>query len=166
MKFILFIIAVLAFAFWFVASKPPAPVPQTESLAHSASFAELSDAEKDYYLKVFAYVMETVQPGQPYAWQTYGAKGVISAQEKFLSKSKYDCRSYAEIFYVGTTPYPYEGVACKRQGREGWCRLKKTDALTCALEPPENTLEETLRDARDAREHGKGVWGKFQGWLR
>ena len=143
MKFIATIIVLAAVAYWFVYMRgdeaPPPP------LTYSASFSALSDAEKAYYEKMFDYSMDMMRPGQGYDWQTYGGKGKITAGEPFVSKSNVHCRPFDEVFYAGETPYRYEGIACKRQGREGWCRLKKTDALTCALERMESPVTKGAR---------------------
>jgi hypothetical protein len=132
MKFIATLIVLAGFGYWFYFIRTPEapPVP----LTYSTSFVGLSDAEKSYYEKMFDYTMDTTAPGQGYEWQTYGAKGKIIADKVFVSKSKGQCRNFSELFYVGKTAYPYDGVACKRQGSSGWCRLKQDDALTCALE--------------------------------
>jgi hypothetical protein len=135
MKYLAILIVALAFI-WYYASQPktqPEPV-----LVHAPPRpGELSAVEKDYYVKVFEYVMDTITTKEPYPWKSSDNNiGAISVGETFTSKSKAICRPYSETFDVGGYKGTNEGIACKRVGNEGWCRLKKTDALTCALETP------------------------------
>jgi surface antigen len=111
---------------------PPAAVAASEQQV--AMLARLSDAEQSYHEKIFDYAMETVKPGESYTWESYGGKGIIAIGERFVSKSKSTCRSFTESFTAGGAQGSYEAIACKRTGKEGWCTLKKTDALTCAME--------------------------------
>ena len=104
--------------------------------AQQSLLASLSDAEKSYYIKVFDYTMETVKAGEPYGWESYNGKGSIVAGEPFASKSKALCRKFTESYAIGGKNGGGGGVACRRDGDNGWCRLRETDALTCAMESP------------------------------
>lgn len=135
MKYIAAILVALAFYGYYVISKPKeAPLSlQTEVVRPG----ELSSVEKDYYIKVFDYAMTVVEPGKSYDWQGhFENRGKITVDEPFQSKSSSTCRNFSETFTIGGIAGKSEGVACKRNGDDGWCRLKKTDALTCALETP------------------------------
>jgi hypothetical protein len=134
MKFIATLIVLAGFGFWFYFIRTPEAPPAP--LTYSASFSGLTEPEKAYYEQMFDYTMDNTKPGEGYEWSTYSAKGKITAETVFLSKSKGQCRNFSEIFYAAGKPYPYDGIACKRQGRDGWCRLKQGDALTCAMEKP------------------------------
>lgn len=102
--------------------------------AQPSSLSLLSDAEKSYYDQIFGYTMDHVEGGRRYDWGSYSGRGTIHVDAVFLSKSGYPCRTYAETFTVQEIPGAYQGTACKRQGKDGWCRLKPGDANTCAME--------------------------------
>lgn len=102
--------------------------------AQPSSLSALSDAERSYYDQIFGYTMENLQPGDKYEWKTYSGNGVIHVSEVFTSKSGSACRNYTETFAVQNVPGAYQGVACRRRGEEGWCRLKPGNAHTCAME--------------------------------
>ncbi|MBY0407642.1 MAG: hypothetical protein K2Q01_08110, partial [Rickettsiales bacterium] len=99
-----------------------------------SSLSLLSDAEKSYYDQIFGYSMDNLQAGQKYDWKSYSGQGSIVVQDIFVSKSGYPCRGYAETFTVQAQDGAYRGIACKRQGKDGWCRLKPGNANTCAME--------------------------------
>lgn len=82
----------------------------------------------------FDYTMEVTKSNEFYEWQGYSGNGRITPGERFVSKSGYTCRSFSESFTVAGNRGTGTGIACKRQGRDGWCRLKEGNALTCAME--------------------------------
>ena len=86
--------------------------------------------------------------------------------ELFVSKSKANCRKFTETFTVAGKNGEGYGVGCKREGSEGWCKLKTSNAHTCAMEPPRNIIQERIRGANDAVQSGEGIWGRIMGWLR
>ncbi|NBO18232.1 MAG: hypothetical protein EBV03_03215 [Proteobacteria bacterium] len=102
--------------------------------AEPSSLSILSEAEKSYYEQIFAYTMDNIQAGQKYEWKTHSGAGIIHVSDVFTSKSGVPCRNYSETFNVQNRAGAYQGVACKRQGTEGWCRLKPGNAHTCAME--------------------------------
>jgi hypothetical protein len=104
--------------------------------ALAAETPTISEAEQDYYSKVFDYTMDSVKPGESYSWESYSIRGALSPQKPFVSASKYHCRPYAETFMMGDKVGKNEGYACKRQGADGWCRLAKDAVLSCAMEQP------------------------------
>jgi hypothetical protein len=115
----------LAFAF----AGLPAHAKETPS-----SLSLLSDAEKSYYEQIFGYSMDNLAGGQRYTWKSYSGFGSIVVEDVFISKSGYPCRGYAETYNVQNQEGAYRGIACKRQGKEGWCKLKPGNAKTCAME--------------------------------
>jgi hypothetical protein len=153
MKAILFILGLL-WPLSAIAAQPTSPL------------ANLSDAERSYYEQMFDYTMEAIGSDGSYQWQTYSANGTVTVGGSFVSKSKAKCRKFKEVFTVTGQNGSDEGVACKREKGDGWCRLKTSNAYTCAMEPPGNIVDEKMRDAEDAVESGKGVWGKVTGWWR
>jgi hypothetical protein len=132
----------------------------------SLAVAEFSDVERQYYREVFDYAMETVPANGMYAWQTSSGIGKIYVGASFKSKSGSTCRSFNEQYTIAKKQDSNDGVACKREGRNGWCRLKKTDALTCAMEPPGNLFEKATQNTQGLIEAGKDLLGKAKGFLR
>ena len=104
--------------------------------ADAAQAPGLSSAEQSYYEKVFYYTMDNVQPGQKFDWASYSGKGTINVDAPFVSKSGSTCRNFSETYTVQGKEGAGKGVACKRGGEEGWCKLKTDNALTCAMEGP------------------------------
>lgn len=136
------------------------------SSAHAAPpAAGLSDAEQEYYEKVFDYAMGTVKPGETYKWESYGGKGEIAPGENFVSKSKAVCRNFTESYAIGGKQGKADGIACRREGREGWCRLKEGNALTCALEETASDMQKRLKDANDVAAVGKSWTERIRGWF-
>lgn len=123
------------FALWLAVSVAPydclAAAP-----AEPSSLSKLSSAEKTYYSQIFAYTMDNIEAGRRFEWKTHSGSGNIHVEKTFISKSGVPCRNYAETFQVQDVRGAYQGVACKRQGKEGWCRLKPSNAHTCAMEDP------------------------------
>lgn len=111
--------------------EPQTPEPAPSHQGHSGS---LTAAEQQYYLTMFDYTMDNVQPGHSQSWSTHSANGRITVEEPFLSKSKSNCRRYTESIAFANKQHASQGVACKRQGDNGWCRLKENGPLTCAME--------------------------------
>lgn len=100
----------------------------------ASSLSLLTDAERSYYDQIFGYTMDNTAAGQKFDWASYSGHGSIHVEEVFVSKSGYPCRPYSETFNVQKIDGAYKGIACKRQGKEGWCRLKPGNANTCAME--------------------------------
>ncbi|MFW0776940.1 MAG: hypothetical protein ACN2B6_04385 [Rickettsiales bacterium] len=134
MKYIAMLLVAAGF-YWAFADK--LLTPKTEPVSLPARPGELSDVEKEYYVKVFDYAIATISADGQYDWKSSDTNnGVITAGELFTSKSGYTCRGFAEAFNIGGEQGQHQGIACKRKGADGWCRLKESDALTCALETP------------------------------
>lgn len=162
MRIIIILILVLAL-FWAwpkIFDDTPSTIPPDSPLA------QLSNVEKQYYQQIFDYTMEAVKPGGSYGWESAGNSGTISVSKNFLSKSGSNCRIFNERFFINGVEGNDSGVGCKREGREGWCRLRKQDALTCAMENPGGIFGLAPRESQDVIESGKGLLGKIQGWWR
>jgi hypothetical protein len=133
MKYLAMLIVMAAFI-WYYTSQPN-DASNTATPQLPARPGELSSAEKNYYIQIFNYTMDNIAAETPHPWRSSDLSGgVIQAGDSFISKSKASCRPYSESFNINGYQGTHEGIACKRVGSEGWCRLKKTDALTCALE--------------------------------
>lgn len=160
MKLIAFAIVIAALWFGWPHFFPSEPVQQASAPPYTEKMA---GAEEAYYQQVFDYAMETVAPGKNYVWESYSVSGKFTVEKSFVSKSKARCKKYLEEFTVtGGETTNLEGVACKREGRDGWCRLNKGDAQTCAMEKTTGT-DSVIRGAEDAVESGKDVLGKAKG---
>lgn len=131
-------------AFGIVATRaeetPPQPPVATQQVG-KASFNALTKAEQDFYHKSFDYAMETLKDNATYEWRTATAYGTITAGRHFISNSKATCRKFSETYAFASGSGTMQGVGCKRQGHEGWCKLKESDMLSCAFEPPETIFE-------------------------
>ncbi len=133
MKYLAILIVTAAFI-WYYSSQPKTPASDIVA-AQPPRPGELSAPEKDYYIQLFNYLMDHHSAAEPHLWRTSDTtSGAIAAGEVFISKSKATCRPYSETYNIGGYQGEQQGIACKRIGSDGWCRLKKTDALTCALE--------------------------------
>jgi hypothetical protein len=162
MRVILFIILATVLGFWLL----PAFFQKPSVIPDDSALIRLSDVEKQYYHQVFDYVMEAVKAGESYSWTTGSGSGNIYVSPSFQSKSDATCRVFSERYIVNGIDETKEGVACKREQRDGWCRLKKTDAQTCALEAPGNVKEKALRTSSDFLESTKDLLGRVAGWVR
>lgn len=98
--------------------------------------AALSEAEQSYHEQVFSYAMDNTLAGRFYDWKTYSGRGRLTVEAPFISKSGANCRNYTETFEIQGVKGEIKGVGCKRAGKAGWCNLKPSNALTCALEKP------------------------------
>ena len=105
-------------------------------VAFASPLTGLSAAEQSYHDKIFDYVMDTVNPDNSYDWASYSGKGTIKVGAPFVSKSNSNCREFTEDYTVQGIIGASKGYGCRRSDGDGWCRLKKDAALTCALEQP------------------------------
>lgn len=122
-----------------------APVP------HSIGrlYASLPQQERDYYITIFDYSMTHMRAKQAYEWKTTTASGSFTPDKPFEANGTV-CRKFNETMSVDDRySMASSGLACKRQGKEGWCRLRAGDAKTCAMEPPTNMWEDVLQAAED-----------------
>lgn len=94
----------------------------------------LPPPEQEYHTQLFDYALNYTNQGESYVWHSYGGDGTITAEAPFVSKSKATCRNFTESYTIGGMKGARSGIACKRGGEEGWCVLRPTDALTCAME--------------------------------
>ena len=98
--------------------------------------ALLADAEQSYYTQIFDYTMDNIKPDGHFDWASYSGKGSIAPDKSFVSKSGAVCRNFTETYNVQGHAGGDKGIGCKRVGKDGWCKLKEGNALTCALEHP------------------------------
>ncbi len=131
-----------------------------------ATTGDLSDADRAYRTKVFDYAMESVAKDQSYTWTSPNASGIITVEDFYISKSKSDCRKYVEVYRVGKEQFDSIGVACRRNGADGWCRIPPGGAQTCALEAPRGAPDTLGKKAGDAVEDAGELVGKAKGALR
>jgi surface antigen len=108
--------------------------PSDDAIYRGDGGHTLSDAEKVYYLQSFNYAMSMMPEGQQHTWESYNGKGTLAPRQLYASKSKANCRPFSETFTIGGYEGSQEGIACKRKGKEGWCRVKAGNPETCALE--------------------------------
>ncbi|MEK6746828.1 MAG: hypothetical protein AABY33_07345 [Pseudomonadota bacterium] len=123
----------------------------------------LSGSQREYYQRVFNYVMEHYKDEKPYEWKSGAEKGSIRVSKQYISKSKSLCRNFSESFVVDGESGKYEGVACKRESK-GWCRLKSEDVHTCALEQSEDITDKIMRDADGAVDKGNEFIRNTKDW--
>lgn len=160
---ILLVVLLLAGVWWAwstLVHNPPSPIPP------GSPIAQLSNVEQDYYRQVFDYVMTATDPGKSYLWETHSAHGKITPLKPFQSKLGSTCRNFKEEYVIGGVDSSGDGVACKRAGNSGWCRLNKNDALTCAMESSGNPLDQNLSGFGGMLQQGKHFIGQFATWLR
>lgn len=126
---------------------------KTETPGHAVTnpMAGLNEAERDYYNQSFSYAMQTMKLDQVYEWRTTTSYGSIRAGKTFLSKSKTRCRSFSETFEIHGKVGELQGYGCKRDERDGWCKLREGNMLNCALEPPDNIIDKVIDGASKAK---------------
>lgn len=102
--------------------------------------ARMDEAERDYYDKLFDYVMDNRADGQTYDWKSYRAYGRLTPASKETHENTV-CRPFHEIIGLkDESEAAFNGIACKRVGSDGWCRLPKGELRSCALEKPRSFL--------------------------
>lgn len=138
---------------------PDAPImrpagPQAASLG--ALIASMAAPERDYHRMSFDYAMDRTPPGARHAWQSYASSGRIEpgpVKESGATR----CRTYREVISSGKYKEIYgDGVACKRVGDAGWCRLRAEDMQSCALEPPRGLIDQAIQAGQDTLR--EGMW--------
>lgn len=116
------------------------PIPKQPVVARA-----FTDAEVEYIEKSFDYAMETLKDGDAFDWSAAGVNARISASAIFLSNQKADCRHYVEIMRTADSQRTEKGLACKRSGEQGWCRLSYDVPQSCALEKTDSQLAKRAR---------------------
>ena len=89
-----------------------------------------------------------LRAGSTYDWASY-ERGGIGVGKLFVSKSGSNCRDFTENYTVQGQAATDRGIACKRSGKDGWCKLREGNATTCAMEGPSNMFERTMQDVGD-----------------
>lgn len=131
---------------------------QTDSTPSGLSkpnpFTLLNDAEQDYYLKSFDYALDTLKNDAIYEWRTATSEGAIRAGKRFVSKSNATCRSFSETYSLSGISGKMSGFGCKREGKDGWCKLREGNMLSCAFESPQTVFDFIEQKAGKASEIG------------
>lgn len=104
--------------------------------------AKLTTGEADYYGKSFSYALEALEDDQVYDWRTESSEGQIRVGKAFKNRSGGVCRTFSEIYNIGGAEGQNVGYGCKRDGGDGWCKLRTGNMLTCAFEEPDGLLEQ------------------------
>lgn len=131
------------------------PIPKKQQVARA-----FTDAEVEYLEKTFDYAMDNLKAGEHMDWSAAAVNGRIAAGAPYTSKQKADCRNYVEVARTYNAQKVESGIACKRSGKEGWCRLHMNDAESCALEVAESSL---IKRARFAILQGNQIIDKMMG---
>ena len=118
------------------------PIAKQAQVARS-----FSDSEIEYLEKNFNYAMENARAGEYSDWSVAAVNGRIAAGAPYRSKQKAACREYVEVARTYDAQKVESGVACKRQGKDGWCRIPKGNPESCALEVMESSLKKRARFA-------------------
>lgn len=121
------------------------PLPAFAEL-RGEPFSTLDQVDRDYYARSFSYAMAAVKDGETHAWKGNGGSGSITPGERFKAPSGVTCRGFAETYVISGQSGNNQGFGCKRDEREGWCKLKEGDMLSCAFEPPDGLIDELTED--------------------
>lgn len=118
------------------------PIPKQAQVARA-----FTDSEIDYLEKSFDYAMDNVKAGGHLDWSAAGVNGRIAAGNPYQSTQKARCRNYIEISRTFDAQKVDSGIACKRSGKDGWCRVHGKDPQSCALEVAESSAIKRARFA-------------------
>lgn len=131
---------------------------QPNGISAEKLLAAMDPAERSYYYQSFDYAMLSVKPGQRHTWESYNSNGYFEMDAAFVRNDTV-CRNFREFISLQKLySISSEGVGCKRVGRDGWCRLKKTDMATCAMEAPQNAADSAMQAVDDvARDVKRGM---------
>ncbi len=144
---------------------PPLQTAYADDATYEEYSTELNDKQREEYLKVFNYTMDSKADDISYHWKSGTASGDIRAGKKYISKSKSVCRNFSETYKVGDEKGQAKGAGCKRKGKPGWCKLDlEKDALTCALEPPDGFLEQIGDDTENMFRKGGDMMRGAKNW--
>ena len=131
----------------------------------STPYSDLTGKQRAYYINVFNYVMDNIKADESFHWDAGTGKGDIKVGKDYISKSKAVCRDFTETFEINNELGKSNGVACRRDNGNSWCRLKKEDAHTCVLEEPQgitdkiiNNVESTLGQGDEIIRNSKDWW--------
>jgi hypothetical protein len=116
------------------------PIPKQASVVRAFNSAEI-----EYLEKSFDHAMDNLKPGEFLDWSAAGVNGRISAGDEYHSQRKAQCRPYIEVSRTYQAQKVESAVACKRAGKEGWCRIYGDNPQSCALEKPESVLVKQAR---------------------
>lgn len=125
------------YALFFLQALPVVAQTVSQHPTHDP-FSILSEAERDYYELAFSYALGAVDDNVAYKWKSSASSGSVTPGKRFTTDKNVECRSFSESYVLYGNQGTTTGYGCKRQGHEGWCKLKIGDALTCALEAPDS----------------------------
>ncbi len=125
----------------------------------------LTNPEQSYYELSFNYAMDTVPEDKVYEWKTYSGDGSFRISKAYVSPSGYLCRNFSEAYRVQGKIGSGQGAACKRNGDTGWCKLRLDNALTCAMEPPGNTVASVARNTTESIGKMEGTENYLKGMI-
>jgi hypothetical protein len=118
------------------------PIPKQQPVARAFNGAEI-----DYLEKSFDYAMDTLKEGEYLDWSAAAVNGRISVGKVYESGKKATCRKYVEVARTYDAQKVDAGVACKRVGKDGWCRVHGENPQSCALEVAESSIMKQSRYA-------------------
>jgi len=118
------------------------PIPKKPQVERAFTAAEI-----DYLEKTFDYAMETLGEGEYLDWSAAGVNGRISVSKQFDSSRGAQCRKYVEVARTYKAQKVESALACKRSGKDGWCRVYGENPPSCALEVQESMLAKQTRYA-------------------
>ncbi len=127
-------------------------------------YSQLSGKQREYYAKVFNYVMDNVKEDQAFNWDAKTGKGTITAGKEYISKSKSLCRDFTETYEIGEKKGEIKASACKRDGNNGWCRITDENPHTCALEEPKGFIDSVTQDVDSALGKGNEMIRNTKDW--
>lgn len=127
----------------FIAYLLQKPIPKQQQVARSFSASEI-----DYLEKSFDYAMDSLKEGEFLDWSAAAVNGRISVGNAYESRKGATCRQYVEVARTHDAQKVTGGIACKRQGKDGWCRIQDQHApQSCALEVMESSVAKQSRYA-------------------
>lgn len=132
----------LALFILFVAWLLNKPIPRKPQVARAFTAAEI-----DYLEKSFDYAMDNLKEGEYLDWSAAAVNGRISVGKTYTSSQKATCRPYVEVARTTTSQKVEHALACKRTGKDGWCRVYGENPPSCALEEPESFITKQTRFA-------------------
>ena len=125
-------------------------------------------AQREYYELSFSYAMSGTQTGEIYEWRSHYAEGQIRPGRRFANQYGNTCRPFAETYKVGRHHGQNTGFGCKRQGADGWCKLREGNMLNCALEKEPDTADKVASEIKavgnKATEAAKNAESSFWSW--
>lgn len=137
MKVFYVLLALLALWVYSLLNKP---IPKQQQVARAFTATEIDYLEQSFY-----YAMDTLKEGEYLDWSAAAVNGRITVGKPYESGKKALCRPYVEVARTYDAQKVDNGIACKRVGKEGWCRVHGENPQSCALETEESTITKQAR---------------------